>query len=109
MSYKYEDARYTNWDKIPIILPAIKKVLDWRLGIKKADHVSLRIFMMRKFNVFFICALVLQSILLVYVIVLIRKKNKLFKVSFTQPQESKGGTINIIKKTSKGSALSINS
>ena len=108
MNYKYEDARYTNWDKIPIILPAIKKVLDWRLGTKKADHISLRIFMIRKFNVFFICALILQSILLVYTFMLIRKKNKIFKTSFSQSQEAKGA-INIIKKISADSTFPVRS
>lgn len=27
--YRYADLRYTNWDKIPVIMPSIKSLLDW--------------------------------------------------------------------------------
>lgn len=107
-SYKYEDARYTNWDKIPIILPSIKKLLDWRLGSEKADGLSLRIFMMRKFNVFFICGLLLQCILFVYTLILIRKKNIKHKAPFNKSHES-GDTINIIKNVSVDSIFPVHS
>src|SRR4029077_20244932 len=30
--YDYEDVRYTNWTKIPVLLPAAKKMLDLVLG-----------------------------------------------------------------------------
>jgi len=29
MKYKYAGVRYTNWTKIPVIMPAIKTVLDF--------------------------------------------------------------------------------
>jgi hypothetical protein len=49
MDYDYEDVRYSNWTKIPIILPAIKKMLDLTLGKEKADGISLRTYFLRKY------------------------------------------------------------
>ena len=47
--YAYEDVRYTNWNKIPIILPAVKSLLDKTIGAAKADEISLRTVFFRKF------------------------------------------------------------
>jgi len=52
MTYHYEDARYTNWQKVPVLMPALKKVLNWTIGKEKADQVSLRSFVLRKYNFF---------------------------------------------------------
>jgi hypothetical protein len=56
-NYRYEDVRYTNWEKIPIVMPAAKKILDWLIGREKADMISLRVIALRKFRVFFIVTL----------------------------------------------------
>jgi hypothetical protein len=53
MNYRYEDVRYTNWSKIPILLPSIKKILDASLGKEQADTISLRTYFLRKYNLFF--------------------------------------------------------
>ncbi|MBX3256519.1 MAG: hypothetical protein KF862_20450 [Chitinophagaceae bacterium] len=53
MSYSYEDVRYTNWDKIPVLMPALKKTLDLVIGKQRADEVSIRFLMLRKLNVFY--------------------------------------------------------
>jgi hypothetical protein len=45
--------RYSNWTKIPIVLPAIKKILDLTLGKQRADDISLRIYFLRKYNICF--------------------------------------------------------
>jgi hypothetical protein len=53
MNYNYEDVRYSNWSKIPIVLPAVKKILDLTLGKEKADGISLRTFFLRKYAICF--------------------------------------------------------
>jgi hypothetical protein len=40
--YRYEGVRYTNWEKVPVILPFIKKTLDISLGKERADAISIR-------------------------------------------------------------------
>lgn len=40
--YRYLDAVYTNWDKIPVVMPAIKAALDALLGEERADRISVR-------------------------------------------------------------------
>lgn len=49
-SYKYEGVRYTNWEKIPIIMPVIKKILDITLGKKQADTISIRPYFLRNYH-----------------------------------------------------------
>ncbi len=53
MNYRYEDVRYSNWSKIPIILPAVKKILDLVLGRSAADAISVRTYFLRKYNICF--------------------------------------------------------
>jgi|SRR5450432_1009847 len=53
MNYRYEDVRYTNWTKIPILLPAVKKILDWTIGKQAADTISFRVFFLKKYNICF--------------------------------------------------------
>ncbi|NII24077.1 hypothetical protein HB364_03220 [Pseudoflavitalea sp. X16] len=53
MAYRYEDVRYTNWDKIPLVMPLIKNVMYWTMGKEKTDSYSLRSLVLRKFNVLF--------------------------------------------------------
>jgi hypothetical protein len=40
--YQYQDVRYTNWNKIPVVSPLLKKVFDLVYGEKKADQICLR-------------------------------------------------------------------
>jgi hypothetical protein len=53
MSYRYEDVRYSNWTKIPVLLPAAKKILDLTIGKQAADTISLRVFFLKKYNICF--------------------------------------------------------
>lgn len=68
LRYDYEDKRYTNWDKIPIIMPAAKKVFEWIWGKEKADHFSLRAHTLNKFKVYFYFVLFLQIMVFVYIL-----------------------------------------
>jgi hypothetical protein len=53
VKYRYEDVRYSNWSKIPILLPTVKKILDLSLGKKVADTISIRTYFLRKYNLCF--------------------------------------------------------
>ena len=73
--YRYTAARFTNWNKIPIIFPATKKILDFVLGKKKADEISIRPIFLRKYYVGFILVLIILVPLSVHTLrVLYRKK-----------------------------------
>lgn len=59
LAYAYEDARYTNWNKVPVVMPAIKKVLYWTIGKKETDGLSIRSLFLRKYHVLFLTTLLL--------------------------------------------------
>jgi hypothetical protein len=60
MSYKYEDVRYTNWTKIPVIMPAMKKVLSFVLGADRVNNFSLRTHFMNTYVVCFNVVLIIE-------------------------------------------------
>lgn len=68
MRYRYEDKRYTNWNKIPILMPAAKKVLEWTIGKQAVDTFSLRSFTLRKFHIFFLVTLGVFIIIVSYLL-----------------------------------------
>lgn len=64
MDYAYEDVRYTNWNKIPVLMPALKKVMTWVIGKERTDSFSFRNLVLRKFNFLFNITLIIYLILL---------------------------------------------
>lgn len=50
MDYSFEDIRYTNWNKIPVVTPAIKSILNVLLGKETADTLSIRPYLLRNYN-----------------------------------------------------------
>ena len=75
LTYRYEGARYTNWTKIPVIMPAIKQVMYWTIGKEKTDGFSLRSLFLRKYHVLFLITLTLLILqALVIMKMYIRKK-----------------------------------
>ncbi|MCC6287128.1 MAG: hypothetical protein IT249_04525 [Chitinophagaceae bacterium] len=76
MKYRYEDKQYTNWNKIPVFMPAAKKVLDWAMGKEKADDISLRAIMLRKSYLFFTVTLIIFLSVLSYMVYYIYRKQK---------------------------------
>lgn len=50
--YRYEDVRYTNWTKIPIISPAAKSVLSLFIGRERANTFSIRTLFMNTYQVY---------------------------------------------------------
>jgi hypothetical protein len=59
-NYKYEDVRYTNWTKVPVLFPAIKKVASLILGAGRVDGFSLRTHFMNTYMVCFNIFLILE-------------------------------------------------
>ena len=40
--FNYAGARYTHWEKIPVLLPAVRAVLRLWLGEERVQHLSIR-------------------------------------------------------------------
>jgi hypothetical protein len=51
MKYNYAGVRYTNWTKIPVIMPAIKKVLDFTAP-EFASTFSVRRYVLNVYRVY---------------------------------------------------------
>lgn len=51
-AYRYEDVRYTNWTKIPMVSSGMKGVLNLFMGRAAADKVSIRTWFL---NVYTVC------------------------------------------------------
>jgi hypothetical protein len=73
-SYRYEAVQYTNWEKIPFLMPVIKSSLDKMIGKNKADEISLRPYFLS--NGKYYCGLIILLILLLttHMIYLVRRK-----------------------------------
>jgi len=48
--YSFRDVRYTNWNKIPVLTPAIKSMLNLFIGTEKANLISIRPYLLRNYN-----------------------------------------------------------
>jgi hypothetical protein len=63
-SYRYEGVRYTNWGKIPVVLPLLKQGLTLMIGKERTSHFSMRAAFLRKFNLLFKVTFVLYLVTL---------------------------------------------
>ncbi len=54
LEYNYAGVSYTNWNKIKIIGPAIKSMLNFFMGKEKADKISIRSYIIRNYNLLYI-------------------------------------------------------
>lgn len=79
--FDYHKVRYTNWQKIPILMPAIKKILDWTTS-GNAQKISLRPHFLNLYKVYFLllCGLYL-SLTVLYIWQRIRRQRKLLVIS----------------------------
>jgi transglutaminase superfamily protein len=57
--YRYEDVRYSDWEKIPVILPAIKGILTFFMGAEKVNEMSIRVFFLKIYSIYFYISLIL--------------------------------------------------
>ena len=62
--YRYEDVRYTNWSKFPVIAPVLKKLLTTLSGDEYADGISIRVLFIETWKIYFQLGLLLESLLL---------------------------------------------
>jgi hypothetical protein len=53
LTYRFEDVRYTNWTKIPVLLPGIKAALNFFMGTQKADTISMRSYFLDIYAIYF--------------------------------------------------------
>jgi len=51
--YAYDDVRYTNWEKIPVILPGIRFILNHTIGKEATNEMSIRVFFLRKYRILY--------------------------------------------------------
>jgi len=51
-TYKYEGVRYTNWEKIPILMPLLHRVLVGVLGENRTGALSLRTYLAATYNLY---------------------------------------------------------
>jgi len=52
LQYQYEDVRYTNWSKIPVVFPAIKGLLNITIGTEQANVFSFRTYFMNTYSAY---------------------------------------------------------
>jgi len=62
--YNYAAVRYTNWDKIPVVMPAVKNMMYWSVGKEATEGYSIRNLFLRKFDVLFYSLFVVYMILI---------------------------------------------
>ena len=53
LQYQYEDVRYTNWSKVPVLFPAIKGVLNITIGKEEANVFSFRTWFMNTYAAYY--------------------------------------------------------
>jgi hypothetical protein len=73
--YAYEDVRYTNWGKIPLLMPALKSVTKLFIGSQATEDLSIRTLFIRKFKILAYIALILYLFSWVKIIQRYRRKN----------------------------------
>jgi hypothetical protein len=66
--YKYEDVRYTNWSKFPLVGPALKKLITAMSGEEYADGISMRVLFIDTYKAYYELFLLLESLLLIAMI-----------------------------------------
>ena len=75
--YDYEDFRYTNWQKIPVIMPILKSVIKLVIG-ERVETLSIRSWVLNTYKAYMLSLTGLYALLLVFSIFMI--KRKVFKV-----------------------------
>lgn len=67
LAYNYEGVRYTNWDKIPVLLPMVKKILQGVLGKERTEHLSLRTYFLQPYHLAFYSLLCAYTLILLVI------------------------------------------
>lgn len=65
LNYNYGGVRYTNWEKVPVMMPVIRKILSLAIGKEKANKFSFRTYILRKFHILFELTIYIHLLLLI--------------------------------------------
>lgn len=87
--YRYAGWRYTNWEKIPYIMPAVKWLLDQALG-QAADKISIRAHVLNRYRVYGLIVLSAYAFLCLATFVLFHQGRDNRRPASTAERESAG-------------------
>ncbi|GGB20565.1 hypothetical protein [Puia dinghuensis] len=59
--YSYSGARYTNWEKVPLVMPMLRMILRCWMNKEDMDHFSLRPYLLRQYRVLQLLILAMLS------------------------------------------------
>jgi len=77
-SYSYSGVRYTNWEKVPVLMPMIKGGLNVVKGKEAADEFSMRSLFVKKFSFLFKVTLVIYILAtMLFIRLYIRQSNEI--------------------------------
>jgi len=91
--YRYEDVRYANWTKIPVLFPAIKGLLNLTMGTDRANTLCVRTLFLNTYSVYF------YVILLLYIPVFLMTFRLVIKTKIFPSQDIPVTFRNVIKYT----------
>jgi hypothetical protein len=69
-AYRYEDVRYSNWTKIPVLLPALRSLLNVVIGPERTRTFCLRVLFL---DTYLICLYVVLALYVPLVLITLRK------------------------------------
>jgi hypothetical protein len=64
--YRYEEIRYANWTKIPVIMPALKRSLAFFSPKTSVNEISIRPYFIRKYQIYSIIAGFINVVTLIF-------------------------------------------
>ncbi|HEY4288638.1 MAG TPA: hypothetical protein VGN00_16145 [Puia sp.] len=91
LAYHYEDVRYANWTKVPILFPAIKGLLNLTMGTDRANTLCIRTLFLNTYSTYF------YVILLLYIPIFLVTFRRLIKTKIFPNQDIPVTFRNIIK------------
>ena len=57
-SYRYEDVQYTNWEKIKVVGPIVKKIFILLFGKETTNEIAIRSYILRKYQLLYLFSLI---------------------------------------------------
>ncbi|PWT99986.1 MAG: hypothetical protein C5B52_09445 [Bacteroidetes bacterium] len=76
LNYNYSGVRYTNWNKIPIALPLVKKIISLFVGPKNADQISLRSYFLKTYETIFQVGLIFLILISAHTFEVFRRQRR---------------------------------
>jgi len=81
--YSYQGVQYTNWNKIPVLMPMIKNILSVFIGKEEAENYSFRTYLLRKYNLLFkATAIIYLTLVIMMVRRYFNRNRRLFTIYF---------------------------